>query len=331
MRGLIPLILFAAFGWSGWWWVGSTAQETAVKTWLSERRIEGWRAEVGDYKIIGFPNRFDNFFTDLTLFEPARLWGWRAAEFQVMALSYKPNHIIANWPGEHVVSTPFDTITLAAELLRGSVVFKPETSLALARIQLEIAALNFAGMNGWQARIDKANVAFFTDESLASNRNAYKVFVKSTDVTPPAIWRQNTSLPEDISEVSLDATLHYDRPWDRFAVEQNTPRLTAISIHDLQFNWGTLVLQGVGDIAVNDQGFAQGHLTLHIQNWRDLLQLLSAAGILPDGISEGLRKSLEVITRAAGNTKTIKLPLRFSKNRTYIGIIPIGLAPLLYP
>ncbi len=331
MRGLIPLVFFAALGWSGWWWVGSTAQETAVKTWLSERRVDGWRAEVANYKIIGFPNRFDNIFTDLTLFEPAQIWGWRAPEFQIMALSYKPNHIIANWPGEHEVSTPFDTVTLGAELLRGSVVFKPETSLALARIQLEIAALNLAGMRGWQARINKANVAFFADEGLTPNSNTYKVFAKSTDVTPPAIWRENTSLPAEISSILLDATLAYDRPWDRFAVEQNTPRLMTISIHDLQFNWGTLMLQGVGDIAVNDQGFAQGNLTLHIQNWRDLLQLLSAAGILSNDITEGLKQSLEVITQVAGDTKTIKLPLRFSKNRTYIGIIPIGPAPLLYP
>lgn len=333
MRGLITLTLLAAFGWSAWWFIGSSAQKTAIENWLDQQQQAGWVAESETLTVNGFPNRFDTVLTDLELSDPHVGWSWLAPEFQILSLSYKPNHIIAVWPGEHVVSTPEDSAKITSDRLRGSVIFKPETSLALARVQLEIENMVALGANDWQASVQEANVAFFADDT-APDANTYNLFIKATDITPPENWRGSARLenplPETIPETLLDASLIFDHPWDRFAVEGETPLLTALRIRDLRFIWGALELRGVGEISVNSKGFADGDFTIQARNWRDLLQVFVATEILTAKMAETLEKGLAFIARSAGNPETIEIPLRFAKNRTYLGILPIGTAPQFY-
>ncbi|MEO1918276.1 MAG: DUF2125 domain-containing protein, partial [Paracoccaceae bacterium] len=105
MRGLITLTLVLALSWSGWWFFGTAAQKTAIETWMQERREAGWIAEVDDFNVTGFPNRFDSVFIGLTLSNPRASWTWQAPRFQLIALSYKPNHIIAVWPDTQTYTT----------------------------------------------------------------------------------------------------------------------------------------------------------------------------------------------------------------------------------
>lgn len=328
MRGLITITLLVAFGWGTWWFIGSTAQKTAIKTWLEQQQQAGWVAETEALTVNGFPNRFDTVMTNLELSDPYVGWSWQAPEFQILSLSYKPNHIIAVWPGEHVVATPNDSVKINSERARSSVIFKPETSLALSRLQLEVKDMIAVGANDWQASVSEASIAFFADDIAP---DAYNLFIKATDVTPPTGWRetvmQDNPLPESIPETLLDAALTFDHPWDRFAVEGETPRLTALRIRDLRFIWGALELRGVGDITIDSAGFAEGEFTIQARNWRDLLQLLVATNMLTTDMAETLEKGLGLIARAAGNPETIEIPLRFASTRTYLGFFPIAAAP----
>lgn len=334
MRGLITLTLVLALGWSGWWLVGTTAQKTAIETWMEQRRDAGWIAEVEEFKVTGFPNRFDSTFTDLTLSNPRAGWTWEAPFFQILSLSYKPNHIIAVWPGTHSYTTRNDTIAITSDLFRGSLIFKPDTALSLDRMQLEINELLLSGEADWRASASEASVAFFAHNAPDVPPNSYDLYLKALEFSPPAYWRntvdQSGTLPETIPEVIFDATLTYDSPWDRFAIEQSNPRLTTAQIHDLRFVWGELNLSGKGTIDITTDGHMEGEFTLQARQWRELLDVIIAAQLLNADFAKALDRSISFISTLAGNPEDIEIPLRFADHLTYIGSIPIGPAPRIY-
>jgi hypothetical protein len=334
MRGLITLVLVLSLGWSAWWLIGTTAQKTAIETWMEQRREAGWVAEVDEFKVTGYPNRFDSIFTDLTLSNPQAGWTWQAPHFQLLALSYKPNHIIAVWPGTHSYSTRNDTITIISSLFRGSLIFKPDTALSLDRMQLETTDLMLAGETDWRASATEASIAFFAHNAPDLPPNSYDLYIKALEFSPPATWRdsvdQSGALPETIPEAVFDATLTYDDPWDRFAIEQTNPRLTAIQIRDLRFLWGDLNLNGNGFIDITDDGYMDGTFTLQAQKWRELMDVIIAAQLLAPDFATALDRGISVVAALAGNPEDMEIKLRFKDRLTYIGSIPIGPAPRVY-
>ncbi len=334
MRGLITLVLAVSVAWSTWWVVGTTAQKTAIETWMEQRRDAGWVAEVEEFKVTGYPNRFDSKFTDLTLSNPQAGWTWEAPQFQLLALSYKPNHIIAVWPGTHRYSTRNDTITITSSQLRGSLIFKPDTALSLDRMQLETSDLALTGTADWRASAKEASVAFFAHNAPDMPPNSYDFYLKALEFSPPVTWRDSIDkegvLPETIPEAIFDATLTYDNPWDRFAIEETNPRMTAIEIRDLRFLWGDLNLNGKGSIDISDEGYMDGTFTLQAQKWRELLDVIIAAQLLPPDFSTALDRGVSLVAALAGNPDDIEIKLRFKDRLTYIGAIPIGPAPRIY-
>ncbi len=334
MRSLITLVLVLSLGWSAWWLIGTTAQKTAIETWMEQRRDAGWVAEVEEFKVTGYPNRFDSVFTDLTLGNPQAGWTWQAPHFQLLALSYKPNHIIAVWPGMHSYATRNDTTTISSSQFRGSLIFKPDTALSLDRMQLEIADLALSGETNWRASAKEASIAFFAHNAPDLPPNSYDLYIKALEFSPPATWLdsidQSGALPETIPEAIFDATLTYDNPWDRFAIEHANPRITAIQIRDLRLLWGDLNLNGKGSIDITNEGYMEGTFTLQAQKWRELLDVIIAAQLLAPDFTKALDRGISVVAALAGNPEDIEIKLRFKDGLTYIGSIPIGQAPRVY-
>ena len=102
MRALIGVVVVLVTLWSGYWFVGSRGVEAGLAAWIDARRAEGWVAEYSDISTIGYPNRFDTTISDLALADPATGLAWNMPFFQILTLSYTPNHIIAVFPGNRL-------------------------------------------------------------------------------------------------------------------------------------------------------------------------------------------------------------------------------------
>ncbi|MDG2404677.1 MAG: DUF2125 domain-containing protein, partial [Paracoccaceae bacterium] len=133
MRRLLLLILVAALGWSGYWFIGALGVEKNTLRWFESRQKAGWIASYSDFKLRGFPNRFDLSFNNLNLADPATGWAWTTNFFHLFTMSYKPDHIIAVWAPEQRLATPITKLQLSNSDMRASLVVQSLTTLALER------------------------------------------------------------------------------------------------------------------------------------------------------------------------------------------------------
>jgi hypothetical protein len=329
---LMIVVVLATAGWSGYWFWASRTVESAFATWFEERRTEGWVAEYDDLSVVGFPNRIDTTFSNLSLADPETGLAWEADFFQVLALSYKPNHVIAIWPPKQVLATPYEKMTLATGDMRASLVLEPGIDLALDRTTLTAENLTITPE-------DAADGTRFKALTLAAERVAidaapsYRLGLASEGFAPSLPWRAHldpaASLPDTLDALRADVTITFDKPWDRHAIEDARPQPREIRVKLAEARWGRLELQLAGALTVDAGGLPDGSLTIKAKNWREILALAVNAGALPPGFAETLEDGLTLVASLAGNPQTLDVPLDFRNGRVFLGPVPIGLAPVL--
>ncbi len=327
-RLLVSVVTIAVLGWFGYWWVGSNAQETALKTWLADRANAGWVADYNTLEVRGFPNRFDTVITDLHLADPQQGWAWTAPAFYIHALSYKPNHIIVVWPENQKFSTPRETLSLLSENMRASVKFEPNTTLALDRTTIEMDGLTLSSTKGWSSTLKKAS---FATRQTAGEKFAHDIDFRAQEVTPARLFKNivdpQNILPAVFEEMHVATTLAFDAPWDRLAIEGRKPLLKRVDFTDVSAKWGELSFQAKGSVTLDDLGYPTGKIRIRAKNWKDMLKLGVNSGRIPADLVGPIETALTFLARMSGNPDTIDAPLSFSGRTMSIGVIPIGPAP----
>lgn len=330
MRKLLWLVLIAGFGWTAYWFVGAQGVRSGAASWIEERRAEGWQVEYSDLSVRGFPNRFDTTLTDLSLTDPETGLGWQAPFFQLFALSYQPNHLIAVWPNEQVISTPFQKISITSSDMRASLVVKAKASLELNRANIVLADAKLVSTEGWTASVEALEIFVRETEGTALS---YDIFAKSDALEPGANIRalidQGGKLPDVIEAIALDLVIGTDRPIDRTTIEDARPDLTRLAVNDARGTWGELFLRAKGDMDIGGDGTPDGRLDITARNWRQMLALAVDAGAISPEAAGPAEFGLGLLAQTTGGSDSLDAPLSFSDGRTYLGPFPIADAPKL--
>lgn len=324
MRKLIALVLVLAGLWSGYWLVGSTAKHQVIADWLEERRQDGWTVGYSDFRVVGYPNRFDSKFTDLDLRDPRSGIGWKTPEFDILALSYQPNHVIAVFSEQQSLSLPLEDVSVASSKMVASVVFEPDTKLAVARTSLETEGLILNGSSGWHMGIGHLHLSTRQHPSVDF---AHDVVFDAKSVSPTVkllgMLDPSGSLPSTISTLYLDMTLNFDAPWDRVAIERGAPLITKIFVNRLDTAWGELGLASSGVLDVAPNGQITGSVELELRNWRAVVELFVSAGAIDPSAAQTIQSGLAFF--ASGDS--LKTNLRFADGAMYLGPVSIGPSP----
>lgn len=328
MRKLIFLILGLSILWFGYWFVGSSAVENGFRSWLEQERSQGIQTQYETLATRGFPNRFDTTVTGLSVRDPVSGLGWSAPFFQIFALTYKPNHIIAVWPNRQTVQTATDEISVNNDHLRASVVFKPGPSLAFDRASLETENLSLVSDNGWTTDL---GAALASARQSVARTNSYDLALTADGLRPPKAIRElfgpGSNLPATLEHIVMAAVLEFDRPWDRYVADGSTPVLQAISIEKFQAEWGNLGLAADGEVQVDRAGVPTGRINIRAKNWREMFQIAVRAGFVDPNVSQTAENLLEILAQLSGDPDTLAAPLSFQNGRMSFGPIPLGMAP----
>ncbi len=327
MRKLIALIVVVAAGWAGYWFIGSQGHKTAMTKWLDDRRAEGWQVEYSDHSVRGFPNRFDTTLTDLSLTDPETGISWQAPFFQILSLSYKPNHLIAVWPNEQIIATPREKFTLKTDDMRASLKVKPSTALALDSANIEMVAAVITSSEGWTAGFDTLNAAI---RNAPGTTSTYDVAANIDQLLPAEPLRdlidQGGTLPDQIEALQFDIQAELADPLNRIALETQRPDITAIKIRDLRGAWGELEIRAKGDMTV-ENAKPKGEIAVTARNWREMLALAVQAGAIERNAASAAEFGLGLLASSSGNANALDATLSFSNGTTFLGPLPIGPAP----
>lgn len=330
MRVLLAVIVIAALGWSGYWVIGQRGLVRGLADWFETRRAEGWVADTSDLSVRGFPNRFDTGFSDLVLADPETGLAWEASYFQLSALSYRPNHVIAVWPQEQLIATPQDKFRLKARDMRASL--RIATGIAFAPENLTLTA-EFLQITPEARPEDTTALTALTLAGQRVEDRTYRLGLSAEGLTLAPLWRDRLDpenrLPTQISALKADLTVTFDKVWDRSAIEVARPQPTRIKVELIDGLWGQLHLQAAGEVEVTPEGLPEGAITLKARNWREMIAVAQAAGALPDSLAATVENSLGLLARMNGNRETLDIPLNFSGGRVRLGPIPLGRAPVL--
>ncbi len=327
MLRLTVLLLLGALGWMTWWAFGQLAYEEGLATWIEDRRGDGWVAEVGDLKTVGFPNRFDTTLSDVRFADPATGVAWSAEMVQFLSLAYRPNQVIAVLPPTHRFSTPFETLTFAHDDARASLFLGASTNLPLERARLVTEGLSVSSSLGQATSLSEGRFAF---ERLEGSATSYRLGTEILDLNPSQTARRVLDpgglLPETVQSLRLDAELDFTQPWDRRAIEAARPQLTEIDLKDLSARWGNVTFRAVGAVTVDSAGLPEGEVTVRAVEWRKLLAMAHAVGWLTESMVGPMETALELMS---GSTDTLDATLEFSDGSIWLGPIPLGPAPVL--
>ncbi len=332
MKRMLFIVLAAAVLWSGYWFVAAQGAKSGFSHWLADREQDGWIAEYSDLKVRGFPNRIDTQFTDLTLADPNSGLAWEMPFLQILALSYRPNHVIAIWPPKQLLATPHAKYDLNSAKMQASIVVDPDTSLPLNRANFVADTLEIAQHDGGSTAMQAARLAV---QRVEDTQATYRVAFEADDLAPARAFRllaqTQQALPRTLQAFRADLQFTFDRPWDRFAIERARPQPTEIQIKLAEGRWGQLELKTAGTLQIDPQtGLPRGRITIKATNWRQILALFSSSGTLPPSVAEQLEQGLSLMAQLSGNPKTLDVPLDLRDGRIWLGPVPVGQAPVLH-
>ena len=238
--------------------------------------------------------------------------------FEVLPLAYKPHHVIAVLPGEQVVATPYETIRATSDTLRGSVLFRPTPRLELDHMTFEIDDMRITGdarLDGRRSARRSSPPARPPDGAPFAHDLAFNAENLALPAASPQALGRAACCRRRSAPVGLDATLAFDRPWDRASVEGDNPVLEGVEIRDLSLTWGKLDLRGRGTLAVDAEGFAEGRIDLRARNWEEMLDVAEAAGALDPTLAGAVRAGLGLLARLSGDGDALERAARLRRRR----------------
>ncbi|MGR3342418.1 MAG: DUF2125 domain-containing protein [Paracoccaceae bacterium] len=330
MRILIIVVIAACVLWGGYWFVGSRAVQSGLTTWLSGQPGNGWIAEYSSLKTRGFPNRFDTTITDLELVDQRSGAAWRAPNLKILALSYRPNHIIAIWPDQQSITLPGEQIFVTSEHMVASIAFEPGTSLTLDRSSFVLDNLAFVSSRNWAAKIATARLATRQTDGA---QFAHDIAIEASGVQPPAVLLAQLDpagvQPAVFDTLKFDVTIGFDAQWDRNSLQQEQPQVIALELKIMQAIWGELDLLAAGELAFDTRGVPSGRIAIKATNWREMLAIGIATGAVSQGISLTLERALQLLADTSDDPDILEVPLSFQDGFMSFGPIPLGPAPRL--
>ncbi len=328
MRKLVGLVVLLAVVWSGLWVVATQGIERGLSGWLADRAAEGWQAETASIATSGYPGRIAVRLDELALADPDTGLAWTAPTFSFSAPAYAPTRVTAIWPDDQTIASPIERINIASEVMEAGLGLDGGMSLVLDTSDMVLRDIRLDSTRGWQAALDAGTL---TTRRLSDQPLAHDIRFAATGVTPSqrALRQFDPAalLPNTITSLELSSVTAFDAPWDRRAVEERRPQITAIALEKLRAEWGTMVLEAAGDLSVDPEGIPDGRVDVRAVNWRDMVDVLRGTELVPEGLLPTIERGLEILAGLSGNPNTIDAPLSFQNGFMSLGPVPLGPAP----
>ena len=327
MRRLTFLVLFLSALYSGYWFAGARAVAYGAQSAISQARADGWDLTYSEINTRGFPSRFDTTLSDLSLAPLGAGWQWVAPFVQVFALSYQPNRVIAAFSDDQTIRIGNQTLQISTDRLRASAGVFANTDLSFNDATVEVGAASVISDFGWQISVDRALLAFRAEPAAQNRYDAY--FDADQIILPESVIARIDpagDLGAVLTRAVFDSAVSFDQPLDRhgFDGRGTEPRATNFTLRNLTLIWGPVEIRAQGAFDIDAQGNPDGRITFRSEQWRQVIDLMVAAGMIDAGLAPTI---VNVAAATALDGGPPDFPIVFSGGRMFLGPLPIGDAP----
>lgn len=329
MRKLVWIVVLAAVAWCGWWFMASTTMHAAITNWFQARSIEGWQADLGGISGGGFPLTLHANLSDIALADPDAGVAVEMAYLDITAPTW--------WPGDVTVTLDDAPILLASPLGRSSLTMQNGIMALNLRPgpALELKALGWTA-GQWQVT-DSTEVQVQADTlalTMTQSSGATYAFEARADGFAPGDLTRETlrlpvNFPRSFDSLAVRATVTFDQPWDRRALDTARPQPRSIDLHLAEAHWGDLNINVTADLQVDANGIPTGDLSVQAENWRAMLDLAERSGSLAPTLRNQAEGVMQLLAGASGNQNTLDVDVTFRDGAIYFGFLPIAPAPRL--
>ncbi len=330
MRKIVWILIFLIVAFAIYWFTTARILTSGTEAWLDQRRAEGWAADA-TVGTTGFPFNFQTRLAELRIADPETNAAAVLPSLDIIVPAFTPNRAAVSLPPSFDLLAPDAKVRVNSDMLSADMHLAARTSLALKTTGIRISNLSAIGPDGWEMALEDGTLRI----DLADAANAtYDVSFAGTHFEPgralKAIIDRDNVLPDAFERASLEAAISFDRPWDRMALERARPQPTRFDITLAEAKWGELELKLAGAFDVDANGVPEGKVTVKAVNWRDMIQLGVANGVVPADIAQTAESMLSGLARASGPPNTLDVPLTLSGGFVRFGFIPLGPAPRFY-
>ena len=324
MRFILWFVLGLGVVWGSYWFVGARIVRQDAEGWFADQRAAGMVAETSSITVAGFADRFDTTLNDIHLADPASGWGWSAPFAQILAMTWKPWHLIAALPHEQTIEVPDgQTVKLDSARMMASLLMQPELALTPVRLVIEGEALALTSDAGWTAGAETVVLAAENDSTRVNTVHL------GADVKALTLPETLAHLPDMGSAIALlhvdaGATLTEPLDWDT-----TDPKVLELTLREAHLVWGPIDLVASGDLKAAADGRAEGEIDLGLKGWRNLPALVVALGLVPPQNQVTVERVLEFLSKTGKDPAVVNLPLIFKSGQMSLGPLPLGPAPRL--
>lgn len=325
MRKLIAFALIAATLYGGYWFVGRAQVETRLTDALQQADDGPYDVQYDSLETRGFPSRFDTTITGFTFADPATGTTWSAPFFQLFALAYRPNEVIAVFPPEQTIGLGDEVYTLFTNDMRASGKVRPSTALEFQNATITLDNPRVRSASGAELAMASALAAMrLTPETTQT----YDAFVEARSIVLPEDIRRfldpQNNLPPLIQNLRFDSDVTLSAPLELNSADSTPPQITGLSITEFALTWGEIAMTAIGDIAPDATGAMNGSVTVTTRNWEDIITLAVANGMIDDNRRFLVTEIVRNLDETPHIDDTLTLSLSVTDGQLALGGFPIG-------
>lgn len=330
MRRLIKIAVLLGLVWSGIWVAADYGLKRGIDQWFAAQRARGWQAEQAGIDGAGYPLRHVIQIVAPALADPGTGAAWRADWLRLDSPAIWPGRQTLTFPDSDQRLSVFDrTSVLRATGMQARLDLRPGRALPLDRLELRAGDWRLRTPDGAVMGADGLLLSMVQQGAPED----YRLTFSAPDFTPGGALRlaaaAGAALPPGFDALDLQATVRFDRPWDRRALEERRPQPRALLIDQADIRWGDLTLSARGALDIDPQGRPHGTIALRAENWRRMLDMSVAAGALSQQQAEPLARVLVLLAGTGDDSDTLDTELRFAEGLMLLGPLPLGPAPVL--
>lgn len=316
----VAVIVAAAY--TAYWFSAAAELRAGIAGWSEQRREAGWRVELGEPDIGGFPTRIEVYFQTPRLGGPGERWRWTAPNIRAVALPWSPGVVSVSAPGIHVFTNrkgdfhgEFDEAE--AEIVSGE---SPFSDVVIRLVGVKVRPPGGVAVQARKA-ILRVQDTVAVDPDAQTPETGTGVAVDIRGITLPARWRP--PLGGDMARLSLDAVITGGMAPAKTIAETLAhwrDRGGAVEIRALAVDWHALILRADGTFALDRELQPEGAMMADIRGIDRTADRLIAAGVIDARTAFAARVANRALSFRGGSAK---LPLSIQNRRLYMGPVPL--------